>query len=76
MELPPLPPPPPADSLPTLIKLITVAVLVIVIVIFELIYYQLVVYLGDGDIGLYGEWHDWLWQVSVEDFKCLLASFV
>jgi hypothetical protein len=75
MELPP-PPPPPADAVPTLIKLIAVAILVIIIVVFDLIYYQLVVYLGDSDIGLYGEWHDSLWRLSMEDFKCLLASFI
>ena len=75
MELPP-PPPLPADAVPTLIKLIAVAILVIIIVVFDLIYYQLVVYLGDSDIGLYGEWHDSLWRLSMEDFKCLLASFI
>ena len=59
------------SSVPTLIMLIAVAVLVVVIIVFELIYYQLVVYFDNG-----GEWHDWLWQLSVEDFKCLLTSFV
>ena len=47
-------PPPPADSVPTLIMLIAVAVLVVV---FELIYYQLVVYFGNGDVGLM--WRNW-----------------
>ena len=50
-------PPPPADSVPTLIMPIAVAVLVVVIIVFELIYYQLVVYFGNGDVGLM--WRNW-----------------